>query len=62
MLTDSSLPSSYAANDLVTSDLVVRKGQIPCKRYCKLGHQTPYSRHQQRREGAWSQPMPGMRR
>jgi hypothetical protein len=23
----------------------VHKGQIPCKRYCKLGHQTPYSRH-----------------
>jgi hypothetical protein len=33
---------------LVTTDLVVRKGQIPCKHYCKLGHQTPYSRHQQR--------------
>jgi hypothetical protein len=31
---------------LVTSYLVVRKGQIPCKRYCKLGHLTPYSRHQ----------------
>jgi hypothetical protein len=49
---------------LVTSYLVVRKGQIPCKRYCKLGHQTPYSRHQQRRgrdNGAWSQPMPGRR-
>jgi hypothetical protein len=38
--------------ELVTSDLVVRKGQIPCKRYCKLGHQTPYSRHQQR----WGSP------
>ena len=23
---------------LVTSYLVVRKDQIPCKRYCKLGH------------------------
>jgi hypothetical protein len=32
---------------LVTTHLVVHKGQIPCKRYCKLGHQTPYSRHQQ---------------
>jgi hypothetical protein len=39
--------SSYAANELVTSYLVVHKGQILCKRYCKLGHQTPYSRHQQ---------------
>ena len=33
--------------ELVTSDLVVRKGQIPCKRYYKLGHLTLYSRHQQ---------------
>ena len=33
---------------LVTIYLVVHKGQILCKRYCKLGHQTPYSRHQQR--------------
>ena len=32
---------------LVTIYLVVHKAQIPCKRYCKLGHQTPYSRHQQ---------------
>jgi hypothetical protein len=36
---------------LVTSYLVVHKGQTPCKRYCKLGHQTLYSRHQQRRRG-----------
>jgi hypothetical protein len=45
---------------LVTTYLVVHKGQIPCKRYCKLGHQTPYSRHQQRRgrDGAWLRPMP----
>ena len=46
--------------------LVVHKGQILCKHYCKLGHQTPYSRHQQRQRwcrdnGAWSQPMPGRR-
>jgi hypothetical protein len=34
---------------LVTNYLVVHKGQIPCKRYCKLGHQMPCSRHQQRR-------------
>jgi len=60
---------------LVTSYLVVHKGQIPCKRYCKLGHQTPYSRHQQRRgpcyklpnerwrrdASAWSQLMTGRR-
>jgi hypothetical protein len=39
--------SSYAANEIVTTYLVVHKGQIPCKRYCKLGHQTPYSHHQQ---------------
>jgi hypothetical protein len=39
--------TSYAANELVTSYLVVHKGQIPRKRYCKLGHQTPYSRHHQ---------------
>jgi hypothetical protein len=49
-------PSSY---------LVVHKGQIPCKRYCKLGHQMPYSRHQCRQErydtGAWSPPRPGRR-
>jgi len=25
---------------LVTTCLVVHTGQIPCKRYCKLGHQT----------------------
>jgi hypothetical protein len=31
---------------IVTTYLVVHKGQIPCKRCCKLGHQTPYSRHQ----------------
>jgi hypothetical protein len=45
---------------IVTTYLVVHKGQIPCKRYCKLGRQTPYSRHQQRRGryGAWSRPMP----
>jgi hypothetical protein len=30
-------------------DPVVHKDQILCKRYCKLGLQTPYSRHQQRR-------------
>jgi len=51
---------------LVTTYLVVRKGQIPCKRYCKLGHLTPYSRHQQPQRwgcdnGAWLQPMPGRR-
>ena len=34
---------------LVTNYLVVHKGQIPCKRYCKLVRQMPYSRHQQRR-------------
>ena len=34
---------------IVTTYLVVHKGQILCKRYCKLGHQTPYNRHQQRR-------------
>jgi hypothetical protein len=42
------LPLSLPTTKLVTTYLVVRKGQIPCKRYCKLGHQTPYSRHQQR--------------
>jgi hypothetical protein len=41
---------------LVTSYLVVHKGQIPCKRYCKLGHQTLYSRHQQRREPCYKSP------
>jgi hypothetical protein len=59
---------------VVTSGLVVHTGQIPYKRYCKLGHQTPYSRHQQpggspcykspneqgwRDDFVWSQPMPG---
>ena len=34
---------------LVTTYLVVHKGQSPCKRYCKQGHQMLYSRHQQRR-------------
>ncbi len=41
---------------LVTTYLVVHKGQIPCKRYCKLGHQTPYSRHQQRRGPCYKLP------
>jgi len=41
-------PSCARRMKLVTSYLVARKGQIPCKRYCKLGHQTLYSRHQQR--------------
>jgi hypothetical protein len=34
---------------LVTIYLVAHMGPIPCKRYCKLGPQTPYSRQQQRR-------------
>jgi hypothetical protein len=34
---------------ILTTYLVAHKVQIPCKRYCKLGHQTPDSRHQQRR-------------
>jgi hypothetical protein len=34
---------------VVTNYLVVHKGQIPCTRYCIPGHQTPCSRHQQRR-------------
>ena len=41
---------------LVTSYLVVHKGQILCKRCCKLGHQTPYSRHQQRRGPCYKSP------
>jgi hypothetical protein len=41
---------------LVTTYLVVHKGQIPCKRYCKRGHQTPYSRHQQRRGRCYKLP------
>jgi hypothetical protein len=44
---------------LVTSYLVVHKGQILCKRYCKLGHQTPYSRHQQRRGPCYKSPNDG---
>jgi len=43
----------------VTTYPVVRKGQIPCKRYCKLGHQTPYSRHQQRRGPRYKSPNEG---
>jgi hypothetical protein len=51
---------------IVTSDLVAHKGQTPCKRYCKLGHQTPYSRHRYphktleiaQRDDAWSRPTP----
>jgi hypothetical protein len=39
--------SSYPL--IVTSDLVVHKDQILCKRYCKLGRRTLYSGHQQQR-------------
>jgi hypothetical protein len=56
---------------IVTSYLVVHKGQILCKRYCKLGRRTLYSGHQQQRgspyyksqyehgwrEDAWSRPI-----
>jgi hypothetical protein len=44
---------------LVASYLVVHKGQILCKRCCKLGHQTPYSRHQQRRGPCYKSPNEG---
>src|SRR5215469_13077513 len=39
---------SWRWGELVTSDLVVHKGQIPCKRYCMLAHQTPYGGRKQR--------------
>ena len=39
---------SFDAARIVTTYLVVHKGQIPCKRYCKLGRRTLYSGHQQR--------------
>jgi hypothetical protein len=38
-------PPASRLTAIVTSDLVAHKGQTPCKRYCKLGRQTPYSRH-----------------
>lgn len=36
----------------VTSYLAARTDQIRCRRYCKLGRQTPYSRHHQ----PWESP------